>query len=106
MNHPIYRFFFPLLFLLLSAVFESATAAEPRVQIVSPKDGSRLTQEQNLVFVSGKVTRDAGRSASVDIFLVVDISGSTAQYAGTDLGEAGALPDNTGSGFPSPQISI
>jgi Mg-chelatase subunit ChlD len=106
MNHLTYRFFFPLLFLLLAAVFESATSAEPRVQILSPKDGSRITQEQNLVFVSGKVTRDAGRSASVDIFLVVDISGSTAQYAGTDLGDAGALPDNTGSGFPSPQISI
>jgi hypothetical protein len=38
---------------------------------------------------------------------VVDASGSTAQYSGSDLGDAGALPDGAGSsGFPTPQISI
>jgi len=106
MNHLLYRFFLPLLVLLLAAL-ESALAAEPRVQILAPKDGGQITQEQNLVFVSGKVARDAGRSARVDMFLVVDISGSTAQYSGSDLGDAGALPDGSGiSGFPTPQISI
>ena len=79
-------------------------AAEPRVQILSPKDGSRIAQEQNTIFVSGKVARDAGRSANVDIFLVIDISGSTAMYAGVNLGDADQPPDN--SGFGLPQITI
>jgi hypothetical protein len=39
--------------------------------------------------------------------LVIDISGSTAMYAGTDLGDAGQLPDNTSSsGIYTPQITI
>lgn len=106
MNQLLYRFFVPW-FLLFGAILNSALAAEPRVQILSPKDGGRITQEQNLIFVSGKVARDAGRSARVDVFLVVDVSGSTAQYAGSDLGDAGELPDNSGfSGFPTPQITI
>jgi Mg-chelatase subunit ChlD len=106
MNQPLYRFFVPW-FVLFGAILNSALAAEPRVQILSPKDGGRITQEQNLIFVSGKVARDAGRSARVDVFLVVDVSGSTAQYAGSDLGDAGELPDNSGfSGFPTPQITI
>jgi len=79
-------------------------AAEPRVQILSPKDGSRIAQEQNTIFVSGKVARDAGRSANVDIFLVIDISGSTAMYAGVNLGDADQPPDS--SGFGMPQITI
>jgi len=79
-------------------------AAEPRVQILSPKDGSRIAQEQNTIFVSGKVARDAGRSANVDIFLVIDISGSTAMYAGVNLGDADQPPDS--SGFGLPQITI
>ncbi len=79
-------------------------AAEPRVQILSPKDGSRLTQDQNSLFVSGKVARDAGRSANVDIFLVIDISGSTAMYAGVNLGDADQPPES--SGFGLPQITI
>jgi len=79
-------------------------AAEPRVQILSPKDGSRLTQDQNSLFVSGKVARDAGRSANVDIFLVIDISGSTSMYAGVNLGDADQPPESTG--FSMPQITI
>jgi Mg-chelatase subunit ChlD len=107
MNLQTYRFFVPWLVLLIGAILNPASAAEPRVQILSPKDGGRITQEQNLIFVSGKVARDAARSARVDVFLVVDVSGSTAQYAGSDLGDAGALPDDSGfSGFPTPQISI
>ena len=107
MNQQTYRFFVPWLVLFIGAILNPASAAEPRVQILSPKDGGRITQEQNLIFVSGKVARDAARSARVDVFLVVDVSGSTAQYAGSDLGDAGELPDNSGfSGFPTPQISI
>jgi Mg-chelatase subunit ChlD len=107
MNQQTYRFFVSWLVLFIGAMLNPASAAEPRVQILSPKDGGRITQEQNLIFVSGKVARDAARSARVDVFLVVDVSGSTAQYAGSDLGDAGELPDNSGfSGFPTPQISI
>lgn len=79
-------------------------AAEPRVQILAPKDGSRITQDQNAIFVSGKVARDAGRSANVDIFLVIDISGSTAMYAGVNLGDADQPSEP--SGFGTPQITI
>ena len=79
-------------------------AAEPRVQILSPKDGSRISQDQSSIFVSGKVARDAGRSVNVDIFLVIDVSGSTLMYAGANLGEADQPPDS--SGFGMPQISI
>src|SRR6266850_5800897 len=82
-------------------------AAEPRVQILSPKDGSRVTQEQNSVLISGKVATDLGRSPNVDIVFVIDISGSTSQYAGADFGDMGPLPDNSGSfGLGRPQISI
>ena len=82
-------------------------AAEPRVQILSPKDGSRITQEQNSVLISGKVATDLGRSPNVDIIFVIDISGSTSQYAGADFGDLGPLPDNSGSfGFGRPSISI
>jgi Mg-chelatase subunit ChlD len=82
-------------------------AAEPSVQILSPKDGSRITQEQNSVLVSGKVVTDLGQSPNVDIILVIDISGSTSQYAGANFGDLGQLPDNSGFfGFGRPQIGI
>ncbi|HEY7554991.1 MAG TPA: VWA domain-containing protein [Candidatus Binatia bacterium] len=79
-------------------------SSEAKVQILSPKDGSRITQDQRTIFVSGKVVREAGRSANVDIFLVIDVSGSTAMYAGADLPDADQPPES--SGFPMPQISI
>jgi von Willebrand factor type A domain/Glucodextranase, domain B len=89
---------------LFAVSLDSVGLAEPKVQILSPKDGSRITQDQKSIFVSGKVAREAGRSERVDIFLVIDISGSTALYAGADLGEADQPPET--SGFPMPQISI
>ena len=100
------RLWFVRLYLVLLVVagFDSVGVAEPKVQILAPKDGSRITQDQKSIFVSGKVARDAGRSANVDIFLVIDISGSTAMYAGADLGDADQPPES--SGFGMPQISI
>jgi len=89
---------------LFAVSLDNLGFAEPKVQILSPKDGSRITQDQKSIFVSGKVAREAGRSERVDIFLVIDISGSTALYAGADLGEADQPPET--SGFPMPQISI
>jgi Mg-chelatase subunit ChlD len=107
MNELLIRFAVLGLVLFPGTIPELALAAEPRVQILSPRDGTRVTQEQNLIFLSGKVARVTGRSTNVDIFLVVDVSGSTAQYSGSDLGDAGQLPDNSGfAGFPTPQIAI
>ena len=81
-------------------------AAEPRSKF-SPKDGARISQEQNSVLISGKVATDLGRSPNADIVFVIDISGSTSQYAGADFGDMGPLPDNSGSfGLGRPQISI
>jgi len=82
-------------------------SAEPKVQILSPKTDDRITQDQSAILVSGKVASQNARSSNVDIMLVIDISGSTIQYAGVDLGDANQLPDSAGSsGFPRPQISI
>lgn len=82
-------------------------AAEPKVRILSPKDGAQITQEQDHVLISGKVATDIGRSPNVDILFVLDISGSTAQYAGVDFGDLSQIPDNSGlSGFGRPQIGI
>ena len=91
------------LFLFLSLPF-ATWAAEPRVEILSPSDGSRITQDKNSIFVSGKVARETGRSENVDIFLVIDVSGSTAIYAGADLGDADQPPETSGLG--APQIFI
>ncbi len=96
---------------LLSAIFAGwwtlALGAEPKVQILSPKNGARITQEQKTVLVSGKVASQNVRSNNVDIFLIVDVSGSTSQYAGVDIGDLGQVPDSLGSsGFGRPQISI
>jgi von Willebrand factor type A domain len=100
-----FRLWFVKFGLLLSIIASaSLAAAEPKVQIVSPKDGSRITQDQNAVLVSGKVARETGRSANVDIFLVIDVSGSTAMYAGAELGNADQPPESSGLGMP--QISI
>ncbi len=104
MNSSALRAFTLGLFFLFFGAAKLLSAAEPRVQILSPKDGSRIAQEQNTIFVSGKVARDAGRSANVDIILVIDISGSTAMYAGMNLGDADQPPDS--SGFGTPQITI
>jgi Mg-chelatase subunit ChlD len=108
MNQSVFRFRELWVFLLLFLSWSNASwAAEPKVQILSPKDGSRITQEQNSVLVSGKVATDGGRSPNVDIVFVIDISGSTSQYAGADFGDLSQLPDNSGSiGFGRPQFSI
>src|SRR5262245_44296035 len=96
--------FFWLVFLFGS---NGLCAAESIVQIHAPKDGSRITQDQSSVLISVNVATDLGRSPNVDIIFVIDISGSTSQYAGADFGDMGPLPDNSGSfGLGRPQISI
>jgi von Willebrand factor type A domain len=99
-----YRFLGSLLACLLSWPVP-LLSAEAKVQIHSPKNGDTISQEQNLVFVSGKVATSAARSANVDIMLLLDASGSTAHYAGVDLAGMDQLPES-GSGFNTPQIFI
>jgi len=100
----LFRFGLVSLLSVLSTIVCERAWAEPKVQILSPKDGSQITQDEKSVLVSGKVARDIGRSGNVDILFVIDVSGSTALYAGADLGDADQPPASTG--FPMPQISI
>ncbi|HXV84311.1 MAG TPA: hypothetical protein VEG60_31060, partial [Candidatus Binatia bacterium] len=87
MNQSLLRFRELAGFWLVFLFFSSGLwAAEPKVQILSPKDGSSVTQEQNSVLINGKVATDLGRSPNVDIIFVIDVSGSTSQYAGADFG--------------------
>jgi Mg-chelatase subunit ChlD len=108
MNPSLFRFVkLWLVFFLVVLGPKPVRPAEPKVQILSPRTDDRITQDQSVILVSGKVASQAARSSNVDIMLVIDISGSTIQYAGVDLGDAGQLPDGAGSsGFPRPQISI
>jgi hypothetical protein len=100
---PIWLFFF----LVSASIPKLASGVEPKVQILSPKEGTRITQEQSTILLSGKVGGQTTRSDNVDIMLVIDISGSTALYAGADFGDWGQLPDGSGSGgFGRPQITI
>lgn len=80
---------------------------EPSVQIQSPKDGSRITQDKDSILISGKVSTQAARTPNVDIIFVVDVSGSTANYAGVDFGDSADLPAPAGPlGSGRPQIRI
>ena len=80
-------------FALLITFSNETIGAELTVQIRSPKDGSQITQEQAYVLIGGKASVETGGSGSVDIFLVIDVSGSTARYAGVDFSEFSGLPD-------------
>jgi von Willebrand factor type A domain len=80
-------------FLLLITITNKTWSADTTVQIRSPKDGSHITQEQNYVLVGGKVGSEASRSGYVDIFLVLDVSNSTAQYAGVEFPEFSEFPN-------------
>lgn len=95
-------------FLVTWSLFKphSSWGIEPKVQIQSPKDGSRITQEQNTVLVSGKVSTQGSRTPNVDIFFVLDVSGSTANYAGVDFGDSDlpVPPGSAGSGRPQIRI--
>ncbi|MFQ5902345.1 MAG: VWA domain-containing protein [Candidatus Binatia bacterium] len=82
-------------------------SAEPKVQIHSPEDGSRIVQDQNTILVSGKVSTQGDRTTNVDLFFVLDVSGSTAHYAGVDFGDSIDLPVPSSSmGGARPQIRI
>jgi len=80
-------------FALLITFANETTGAELTVQIRSPKNGAAITQEQDYILIGGKVTGETAGSGYVDIFLVLDVSGSTAQYAGGDFAEFSQLPN-------------
>jgi Mg-chelatase subunit ChlD len=80
-------------FVLLITFANKTMGAELTVQIRSPNNAEQITQEQAYVLVGGKVAIETGRSGYVDIFLVLDVSGSTAQYAGADFAEFSQLPN-------------
>jgi von Willebrand factor type A domain len=88
---------------------DSGWAAGPRVQILSPQNGARISQDQNIILLSGKVASDRARSLNVDIFFLIDVSLSTAHYAGVDfpdLAELPALYISRGEGSSRPEISL
>ena len=81
--------------LLLSIAFPVvAYSTEPWVQIRSPQDGAQIIQEQAYVLVGGKAAAHGARSPNVDIFLVLDVSGSTAQPAGRNFADFFHLPNS------------
>jgi len=79
--------------LLLIAFANGARGSELTVQIRSPKDGSEITQDQSYVLIGGKVASKTGGSGYVDIFLVLDVSGSTSHYAGVEFPEFYGFPN-------------
>jgi von Willebrand factor type A domain len=88
------RFVSLVLSFALLIMFSNRTAgAELTVQIRSPNNFAQITQEQAYVLVGGKVGVQTARSGYVDIFLVLDVSGSTALYAGIDFSEFSHLPN-------------
>ena len=94
MNRSCLRFFqLGLPFFLLITFPNGTWGAELTVQIRSPKDGSQITQEQDYLLVSGKVALRARRSPLVDIFVVLDLSNSTAQYSGVEFSDFSQFPD-------------
>ncbi|MBI4525260.1 MAG: VWA domain-containing protein [Deltaproteobacteria bacterium] len=84
-----------------------ASATEPTVRILSPKDGSQISQDQNLILVSGNVSTQAARISNVDIVFVLDVSGSTRNYAGVDFSDsADTLPPSGSWGLGRPQVGM
>jgi hypothetical protein len=79
--------------LLLFAFATGARSSELTVQIRSPKDGSEITQNQSHVLIGGKVTSKSGGPGYVDIFIVLDVSGSTSHYAGVEFPEIYGFPN-------------
>jgi hypothetical protein len=80
-------------FALLITFSQPTTGAELAVQIRSPKDGAAIAQEQPYVLVGGKAAIKTGGSGYVDIFLVLDVSSSTARYAGVEFHEPHEFPN-------------
>lgn len=103
---PIRAAFLLLLFLWPVWLPVESRAVEPKVQITAPKSGSRIEQEQATILVSGKVSSQSAHRPNVDILFVVDVSGSTAHYAGVDFGDADRPSSSRGPSLGGAQIGI
>ncbi len=64
-------------------------------------------QDKNTILVTGKIITLGDRRPNVDIFFVLDVSGSAGRYAGVDFGDSINLPTPPGSALPGrAQIKI
>jgi len=60
-------------------------APTPTVSILSPRNGAKLRQQQPRILLKGRVTPLAFRDPNLDVFFVLDVSGSTRKYAGLNF---------------------
>jgi len=104
-NSPRRALVLPFFLFLLAYLPHVSWGAEPKVQIQSPKDGSRIVQDQEQILISGKVSTQGDRTPNVDIMFVLDVSGSTINYAGVNLGDSNP-PSSSSPGWGKPQIGI
>jgi hypothetical protein len=93
MKHCLGPVLLKILVLLSIVLVNRTNASELKVEIRSPKDGLEIRNEQNYVLIGGKVTTKLAAPAYVDIFLVLDVSGSTAHYAGVEFPEVYGFPN-------------
>jgi len=98
MNLSIVRSFSVVLFLASLTIFSGESwGAGPKVWIISPKDGSIINQDKDIVLVTGKVSTKGVSIPNVDLFFVLDVSASTAHYAGVEFSDKD-LPTTLGRG--------
>lgn len=98
MNLSVLRPLSVVLFLAsLTIVSGESWGAEPMVRITSPKDGSHINQDKDIVLVTGKVSTKGVSIPNVDLFFVLDVSASTAHYAGVEFSDKD-LPTTLGRG--------
>jgi len=98
MNLSVVRPLSVVLFLASLTIFSGESwGAGPEVRITSPKDGSRISQDKDIVLVTGKVSTKGISLPDVDLFFVLDVSASTAHYAGVEF-SAKDLPSTSGRG--------
>lgn len=96
-----------LIFALVATSAGLSWPAEPKVHILTPQNGARISHDQNTILLSGKVAGNTGRSAYVDIFFLIDVSLSTAHYAGVDFPDLVDLPGvYISPGRPRPRITV
>lgn len=60
-------------------------SSTPMVEILHPHNGATIRQQQPRILLKGRVTPPASRAASLDVFFVLDVSGSTRRYAGLNF---------------------
>ncbi len=96
MNLSVVRSLSVALFLASFTIFSGESwGGEPKVRITSPKDGSHINQDKDIVLVTGKVSTKGVSIPNVDLFFVLDVSASTAHYAGVEFSDKD-LPATSG----------